>query len=269
MSTKFTKVQSSGNDFVAVRAGEFDGEPGAFALRVCERRFGIGADGLLVLDPTAEPFGLRMFNADGTEDFCGNGLACAAMLAVRWGVRAGRFPIRHGGRDVWTSAQGDEVGVELPAASFRPEDVPLARTEELLDEVVHVGGAELRLSAVSTGSTHAVTFVDGLPGEDDFQRLSPLVETHALFPERASLMWVRETAPGEFDMRIWERGVGETLGCGTGSMAAAVVAFRRRGSGGSVRVRTKGGQVVVTAESWASPLHFRARPKLVYEGCAP
>jgi diaminopimelate epimerase len=272
MSTlSFTKMQSIGNDFVLIALDAFagDAELVAFVRRACERRFGVGSDGLLALGPTDRPgrLKLRMFNPDGTEDFCGNGLRCAAHYAITEGWVRAPFVIDHWGRDVRVEAQGDIISTELGLADYDPPSVPLAPgAREHFEVPLQVGTESLTVSALSTGSTHTVVFVDELPGDDRFFRLSPLIEHHPLFPEKTSVIWTRVESPGKLKLRIWERSVGETLGCGSGSTAAAAAYLRREGRTGAVEVVNPGGEVTVTMDRPDGPLTISGRAQIVFRG---
>ncbi|MBL8047281.1 MAG: diaminopimelate epimerase [Chthonomonas sp.] len=268
MSVPFAKVQAIGNDFVLFQAADVvDFDLATLAIEACERRYGIGADGMLVLDVLTPNFAqLRMFNADGTEDFCGNGLRCAVNYAVNHMDSNRSFVVEQMERQVRCTYEPGNIQVELPAASFAPRDVPTVLDEEVWDVNQTVDDREFALSALSTGSTHTIIFVNELPDDATFLRYSPIIENHEWFPERTSVMWTQVMAGDHLRIRIWERGVGETLGCGTGSTAAAVAYLRREGRGGAVRVENPGGAVTVSAESWDSPLTLAGDAQTVYQG---
>ncbi len=264
ISVEFWKTETIGNDFVLVEAGAVPTEllP-EFARHACERRFGVGADGLLVVGRAGAAVTLRMFNPDGTEDFCGNGLRCAADHAHRQGWVGAEFTVLHGGRDVpaRVGPQG-EVTVTLPPADFRPEAVPVRSDAPWLDRPVQgVTG-----SAVSTGSTHFVVLVDALPGDDAFFQVSPLVEHDPHFPAKTSVVYACPEGDRRLRLRIWERSVGETLGCGTGSVAAAVVWARKTGLSGEFEVGGAGGDVRVAFDSWEGPVSSTTLPHRVFSG---
>ncbi len=277
----FTKVESVGNDFVLVdldglRANGLEvGIGGAqtrllseLARHACERRFSVGADGLLTMEIEGpDRLHMRMFNPDGTEDFCGNGLRCVAWEAFRKGVVGNTFEILH--RDLLIPAHVDRdetVEVELPPASFDPMRVPHLFGGELFESAIHVGHDVLSLSCLTTGSTHTVMFVPELPNDARFLAVSQTLEYHPQFPDRTSVIWVREASHRELHVRIWERGAGETMGCGTGSSAAAVVQARRRGLQGDLEVVNPGGTVSVTLADWNQAIHVRSKAKTVYHG---
>lgn len=274
----FWKVESVGNDFVLVHEADVRASAGAdfeeflrrFTVQVSERKFGIGSDGLLLVAPSGENLNLRMFNPDGSEDFCGNGLRCAAVHATSQGWVGDRFVIHHHGRDVLALVCGDDcVETQLEQASYRAEDVPvrfLSEPEKTFDRSPLWAGMPVSGSSLSTGSTHTIVWVDELPGDEEFFRLGPLIENDPQFPERTSVIWTREASPMHLSLRIWERGAGETLGCGTGASAAAVDYLRRRNQGGTVEVVSKGGALQITAPSWDAPLTIRGIAKEIYRG---
>jgi diaminopimelate epimerase len=273
MRLPFWKVQAVGNDFVLVHAGAIGSRrPSDVAERLCARRTSIGADGLLVLAAEDAPT-LRMFNPDGSEDFCGNGLRCAAVHAVLHHLVEGdEFAILHGGQSVPVVVEGDaprvrRVRTRLQPASFEPARVPLATgIGEVVEKTWPVGDRQVVVSALSTGSTHAVISVEGRPEDRFFREVSRTLEHDPTFPERTSVIWSWPESGDAIGIRIWERGVGETLGCGTGSAAAATVRARLLGKGGRLVVRNPGGDVVVTMDDWRSPILVESDAEEVYSG---
>lgn len=255
----FAKYQAIGNDFVVVDGADL---PRGVALcplarALCDRRFGVGADGLLVVDARSDAdLGMRIFNADGSEDtMCGNGLRCVVRWAhargrvgecgVAW-TRAGRIPF---------TVNGDAVTLELSPPRF--------------GEPVACEG--LDLLPVDTGSDHAVAFVHTLPADEPFRDISPRIEAASAFPNRTSLMWTVIEGPDRLRLRIWERGVGETLGCGTGASAAAVVARRTgRLTADTIAVASPGGTLRIGwAGGEADPIFLTGPAQRVFDGVWP
>lgn len=263
----FFKVQSIGNDFVLFRAGDVEGlDLSALAQKVCARHYSVGSDGMLVLDHEGDHLTLRMFNPDGSEDFCGNGLRCAAWFAFEHGLAGREATIHHLGKVVHTSISADNlVSSEMDGGTFAPEAIP-SLGPEMFHSPLSLPSETLTVSTVSTGSAHTILFVDALPDDDRFLAISPLVEHHPMFPERTSLMWTQVEGSDKLKLRIWERGAGETMGCGTGSAAAAIVYLRTEGRGGSVEVQNPGGLLVVRADKWDGSITLVANAQVLYAG---
>lgn len=269
----FVKVEATANDFPLVEADALPLAPFApgwseFVGRLCDRHYGIGGDGLLVVRPGEKRVELRMFNSDGTEDFCGNGLGCAALYARSRGWLGDAGVLEHFGREVPVQALDDgRFSATFEAARFDPAAVPLAPgREEVFLEPVEIASREYVVSAVNAGSTHTVIFVPELPSSRDMRVVGPLLEHHPWFPERTSVIWALVEGDDRLRIAIWERGVGETLGCGTGSAAAAVCLARRSFRTGRFAVENPGGLVEVEISSLDEPLTLITSPHEVYRG---
>jgi len=273
VTLKFVKTEAAGNDLVLVdgRGRTLPALP-PLARALCDRHFGVGGDGLLTLsdDGGAGPL-VRMHNPDGTEDFCGNGMRCIAAWLCRSGEACDhvfmRTPIGRHRATVRDAGGGHyDVEVELLTPEFRPCDVPaLLEGERILDRPFDVGGRALRISSVRVGSTHTVVFADADVPEREFLRLSPLIERHAAFPQRTSVLWCRAESRDRLRMRIWERGVGETFACGTGACAAVVIGRELGLTGDRAEVVTRGGSM---SAEWAGqgPVRLTGPARIVYEG---
>lgn len=271
---KFWKLESVGNDFLLVE-GDQPALP-ELARFACDRRFGVGADGLLAAWTDDGRMVLRMFNPDGTEDFCGNGIRCAVWHGLRSGWFGRDTEVRHFGRTVPARWAADGEGLVSPTietdlgpSSWRPEDVPLAEgLPEFAPAVAEVEGERLELWSLSTGSTHTVVFCDSLPESPRFERLGRALEHHPAFPARTSVMFAAVLGQRHLRLRIWERGVGETLGCGSGTCAAASAYLRKFGprNSGNIRVESKGGVLSVRLHAWDGPIVLRGQARCVFEG---
>ena len=251
--------------FVAPDAGatDLDGLLMRLAVAMADRRLGVGGDGLLAAERMGEDrVLLRMFNPDGTEDFCGNGLRCAAVHAHRMGWVGESFEIEHLGRVVPVRLGGGEVTTRLGGATYDPLRVPVKGPEIFR---APLPGGRIG-SALSTGTTHTILPVDELPDDATFLRESPALETAEIFPDRTSVIWTHALAPDHLRLRIWERGVGETQGCGTGSTAAAVDHLRALGRGGRVRVDNPGGTLFVAWDDKANETEVEGMAELAYTG---
>ena len=280
---RFTKMQGVGNDFVVVAGGELPPQISlsSLAVQTCDRKFGIGADGLLVVsrDASGAAFRMRMFNPDGSEDMCGNGLRCVSL----WTMRAGwlenpttfTVAVKDGTRTVrLLNITGDGrsglIGVDMGVPQFEPEQLPFCAPAgtHVMGYPLAVGEETFLVTVVNTGSTHTVIFGTVPPDEDMFQRVSPLIEHHPLFPERTSVLWATPLGEGTFGVRIWERGAGETWGCGTGACAVGVAAAQNGLSapGTPLDVVSKGGTLRITWPGKDAPLDMIGPAQIVYDG---
>jgi len=270
MSVRFFKVQSVGNHFALAELRSFasDADLVRFAIDSGRRRFGVGTDGLLGVALEDGFLRVRMFNTDGTEDFCGNGIRCAVHWAYLQGWIGERAIVRHLGREVPVEVDPSTGAIRtlLGRALFDPSSVPLKNGQgEMFESPLTVAGTRLSASCLSTGTAHTVLFVDNLPDDATFFELSPQIETHEMFPERTSVMWTQVVSDRRLKLRIWERGVGETWGCGSGSMAAAAVYLRKTGLSGSVSVENPGGTLTVSGNRWDDDLWLEGRAQIVFE----
>ncbi len=265
---KFTKAQATGNDFVIVAAHMVTGSLESLAQRMCVRRFGIGSDGLLVV--THPPFGpltMHMFNPDGTEDMCGNGLRCVARWIADNKLASGmEFDIDtlDGRHHAWVDE--DMVTVTMAQPVWTPARVPvISQTDPAVDIPVETPWGRVAISAVNTGSTHTVVTVTDLPDHAATARMGAYLETHQLFPQRTSVLFCKREAKGHYVIRIWERGAGETLGCGTGACAVAAVARLHGDQADWYQVSSLGGTLQVHFRQDNSVL-LRGPARVVYEG---
>ncbi len=276
-------MQGVGNDFVLVDEANtpMGTDWSTLARVVCARRTQIGADGLLVASRAAAKAGLsmRMFNPDGSEDMCGNGLRCVALWAHRAGwTDAPRFPImtKEGTRSVeilsLDGAQGVvQVGMDVPR--FAPADIPFLGPgspegfdEHVLHSPLAIDGKAYSVACVNTGSTHTVIFGDA-PSEDEFYRVSPQIEMHPLFPDRTSVLWATPVGRQSIKVRIWERGAGETLGCGTGACAVGVLArVLNLVADEPVDVESKGGILRIGWPGAGEEIRMTGPTQIVFEG---
>jgi diaminopimelate epimerase len=161
---------------------------------------------------------------------------------------------------------GCRITVDMGSPRYRPEEIPMrASGDRFWEQPLRVGGRTLTVTALSTGSTHTVVFVDELPDDPLFFRVSPLVENHPRFPERTSVMWARVESRNRLELRIWERGAGETLGCGTGACAAAVAARNAGLTDEEVTVASKGGELRIRW-SEGQDIRMTGPAEVVFEG---
>ena len=259
----FTKLQSAGNDFVLAEGEGNNRDWSQLVEAICRRHFGVGADGLILLLPSeTADIGMRVFNADGSEaEACGNGLRCLVKYAIDngfvdsdakelsvetvAGIRKARLLEKRGDASVIQAGMGKP---ELEAAR-----VPLVAEPKkgrivdimLSDYPLTVGGEELHLSFVAMGNPHAVYFQHQPVEEFLLSRLGPRGESNEIFPKRINFEVVRVINQRRIDVRVWERGVGETLACGSGACAVAVAAQLLGLCGNPVAIRLPGGTLEV------------------------
>lgn len=256
----FTKMQSVGNDFVLVEASGKQRNLPQIARAICHRHLGVGGDGLLLLLPSDKAnFQMRMFNPDGSEaEACGNGLRCLIKYVIDKGLAdagAGEITVEtkagiRKARLIKEKGKADRIQVGLGKPVFDASSIPVA-TEvgkgDLVDITliaaypVTVEGEELQMSFVSMGNPHAVYFWERPLSDFPLARLGPAVEQHKLFPNRVNFEVARVISRKEIEVRVWERGAGETLGCGSGACAVAVCAQLLGYTGSKVDIKLPGG----------------------------
>ena len=228
MAVKFAKMQATGNDFVVIEAGEERNWPD-LARAMCDRHFGVGSDGLiLVVSSKAAELGMQMFNPDGSEaEACGNGLRCVAKYALERGLagagRQFRVETLDGVRKVKAVEKG--IQVDMGAPRFKPEEIPMQvedKVDIIIDYPVTVEDEKLLVTCLSMGNPHAVLFAPEEVTEFPLAIVGPQVENHPIFPNRVNFEIADVLGRNKVRARVWERGAGETLSCGSGACAIAV-----------------------------------------------
>jgi diaminopimelate epimerase len=253
----FVKMHGTGNDFVVLQPRDAELDWPSLAVALCDRHFGVGSDGLiLALPPSVADLRMRMFNPDGSEaEMCGNGIRCLAKYAVESGLCAPH----EGAIDIETQAgtlrceidaSGDtvrRVRVAMGRPRFRPRDVPVRASGEgpLRDLALQVADQRLAVTCVSMGNPHAVAFLETAVVEFPLGRVGPQVEHHELFPNRVNFEIVNILERGHVRARVWERGAGETLACGTGACAIGVACVLAGASDGRTVVSLPGGDLEI------------------------
>jgi diaminopimelate epimerase len=255
---RFTKMHGLGNDYVYLDGVRecFDGVDLPWLARaVSDRHFGIGGDGIILILPSEQAdFRMRMFNADGSEgEMCGNGMRCFAKYVHDHGLtrktdlvvetRAGLI------RPSLTVADGkvERVTVDMGRPVLARQDIPMAgepAREPVIDLPLDVNGTEWRVTCVSMGNPHCVLFVEDVQ-QAPVHSVGPTIESHALFPARTNVEFSRVLAPNLIEMRVWERGSGETLACGTGASATVVAASLNELAERTCTVRLLGGDLQI------------------------
>lgn len=262
---KFTKMHGLGNDYVYVDT--FDQsvpDPAAMAIAVSRPHFGVGADGLVLIGPSTEAdYAMRMFNADGSEgEMCGNAVRCIGKYVHDRGLTAKTrvtLATRGGIKTLELRLQGgsvEQVTVDLGEPALGPASLPVTLAgAQVLNHPLSIDGQTHHISCVSMGNPHAVIFVDD-PRAVDVHGIGRQIEHHPLFPKRTNVEFVRVWRRDLLEMRVWERGSGETLACGTGAAASLVAAVLNGLADRSAVVQLTGGELHV---------HWDARDNHVYQ----
>ena len=262
---KFTKMHGLGNDYVYVDTFEQPvPDPAAMAIAVSRPHFGVGADGLVLIGPSTEAdYAMRMFNADGSEgEMCGNAVRCIGKYVHDRGLTAKTrvtLATRGGIKTLELQLQGgsvEQVTVDLGEPALSPASLPVTLAgAQVLNHPLSIDGQTHHISCVSMGNPHAVIFVDD-PRAVDVHGIGRQIEHHPLFPKRTNVEFVRVWRRDLLEMRVWERGSGETLACGTGAAASLVAAVLNGLADRSAVVQLTGGELHV---------HWDARDNHVYQ----
>ena len=233
MQLRFTKMHGCGNDYIYINCFEHEiSSPETLSIALSDRRFGIGGDGLILICPSKKADAkMRMFNADGSEGkMCGNGIRCVGKylydnriiqkntisVETLSGVKELQLSIKNG--------FAYEVSVDMGKAEFSPNKIPVdSDLPEVIDLPVKIAGEIYKITCVSMGNPHCVVFLDEIEALD-LSIIGPKFENNPLFPERINTEFIKVIDAHTIIMRVWERGSGETLACGTGACASAVAA---------------------------------------------
>ena len=272
MLLHFTKMHGLGNDFMVIdlvtQRARLQEEQ---IRRLADRRFGVGFDQLLIVEPPRDPdldFRYRIFNADGSEvENCGNGARCFARF-----VRDQRLTHKHeihvetaGGPLVLLVEDDDRVRVDMGEPRFAPETLPFDADEDRPLHALEVDGERVEIGAVSMGNPHAVLCVEDVDSAP-VERLGPAIESHPRFPKRVNVGFMQVVSPHEIRLRVFERGSGETLACGTGACAAVASGIRRGLLESPVTVHLPGGDLTIEWEGPGTPLAMTGPAERVFDG---
>lgn len=272
---KFTKMQGAGNDYIYING--FEAIPphlSSLAVKMSDRHFGVGSDGLVMIVPSKTcDFGMRMFNADGTEaEMCGNAARCVGKylydhgmtdkteltLETLAGVKRIYLTVAHG--------RVTSVKVDMGEPRLLPGDLPvLLPGDRVVAQPIEVCGHRFSMTCVSMGNPHAVIFLDDLQAYD-LHAIGRAIEHHELFPRRTNVEFVKVLAPDVLQMRVWERGAGETLACGTGACASLVAAVLNDRSRRAATLRLVGGDLQIEWDETSNHVFMTGDAVTVFEG---
>jgi len=268
----FVKMHGCGNDFIVTHEIEPDRLPALIARtpHLCDRRRGIGADGLVLVQPSdCADMRMRIINADGTEaEMCGNGIRCAFTYARDRGLlTADQAVFETAAGNIVTEGRGELVRVMMGPPTLSAPDIPTKQAQGwVIDTPLEARDRAFAITAVSMGNPHAVIFVPE-PTDELVLDYGPIIESHPFFPRHTNVEFVKIVDRRRLQMRVFERGVGETLACGTGACAAAVAAIVSDRAENQVTVHLSGGELAIEWDGSAENPVFMTGPAVfVYEG---
>ena len=273
----FTKMHGTGNDFVLVDGQRQERDWSHVAVAVCDRHYGVGADGILVVTPSRlADFRMRMFNPDGSEaEMCGNGIRCFTKYVIEEelspnGRAALTIETLAGIHEVTARVEGGSVRavrVGMGRPRFKPAEIPVAASgqDRVIDHPIEAEGQSLLVTCLSIGNPHAVAFVDKPVSQWPLAVVGPKVEHHPFFPNRVNFGIVNVLNRGRLAARVWERGAGATLACGSGACAVAVAARLHGLTDETVSISLPGGDLRVQWDG-EGEVFLEGPAELVFKG---
>lgn len=273
---KFTKMQGIGNDYVYVNClQETIENPSELAKKISDRHYGVGSDGLIIINPSDKAdFEMEMYNADGSRgEMCGNGIRCVAKYVYDYGLTdktSISVETLAGIKYLDLTVEDGKVvlvKVDMGKPMLRPEEVPVvSEKEEVIDEPITVDGQEYRMTCVSMGNPHAVVFIDQDVKEFPLETVGVKFENHERFPKRVNTEFVNVLDRHTAQMRVWERGSGETLACGTGACAVAVACALNGLTEDEVTVKLLGGDLQIKWDREKNTVYMTGPAEVVFDG---
>jgi len=274
---KFTKMQGCGNDYVYVDGAReiisLEDKP-EIVRKLSDRHFGIGGDGVIFIHPAKEAdFEMEMYNADGTRsEMCGNGIRCVAKFVYDKGLTdKTSLSIVSCGKIKYIDLTVEDkkvslVKVNMGAPILKAAEVPVvSENEQVIDEIIEVDGKEYKMTCVSMGNPHAIVFVDNV-SDLEIEKIGPFFENHVRFPNRTNTEFIKIIDEHTVEMRVWERGTGETLACGTGACATVVACVLNGFTGDEVTVKLLGGDLQIKWDREENLVYMTGPAEIVFEG---
>lgn len=272
---KFTKMQGLGNDYVYVNCfKETIENPPEMAKKVSNRNFGIGSDGVIMINPSdVADFEMEMYNADGSRsEMCGNGIRCVGKYVYDYGLTEKEHisvETLAGIKYLDLTVEDGKVKlvkVDMGSPELVPENIPIvADGNRVIDEPINVNGTEYRMTGVSMGNPHAVVYVEDVKGLD-IETIGPAFENHERFPNRVNTEFVKVLDRNTVEMRVWERGSGETMACGTGACAVAVACILNGFTEDKVTVKLLGGDLQIEWDKEADKIYMTGPAEVSFDG---
>ncbi len=272
---KFTKMQGLGNDYVYVNCfREKIDNPSEVAIKVSNRNFGVGSDGLIMINPSkVADFEMEMYNADGSRgEMCGNGIRCVGKYVYDYGltdktsisvetlggIKYLDFTVENGKVKL--------VKVDMGSPELVPANIPIvAEGDSVIDAPIIVDGKEYHMTGVSMGNPHTVVYIDDVQGLE-IEKIGPKFENHERFPNRINTEFARVIDRNTVEMRVWERGSGETLACGTGACAVAVASILNGLTEDKVTVKLLGGDLLIEWDRETNKVYMTGPAEVSFEG---
>ena len=272
---KFTKMHGIGNDYVYVNCFKETVEnPSEVAIKVSNRHFGIGSDGLILIKPSEVADGkMEMYIADGSQGaLCGNGIRCVAKYMYDYGITdktSISVETKSGIKYLDLTLKNgkvDTVKVNMGAPILRASEIPVvSEKEQVISEPVTVDGKEWKITCVSMGNPHAITYIDDVK-HLEIEKIGPKFENHEIFPDRVNTEFVHVNDRNTVEMRVWERGSGETYACGTGACAVAVSSILNGLTEEEVTVKLLGGDLKIFWDRQENRVYMTGSATTVFDG---
>ena len=278
MKINFTKMQGCGNDYVYISGFTekipLEKKPD-FVRRMSDRHFGIGGDGVIFVNPSElADFEMEMYNADGTRaEMCGNGIRCVAKFVYDKGLTdKTEITVESFGQVKYLrlfteNGRVKQVRVDMGEPVLRAEEIPVVcGSEQAVAEAIEVEGRGYEMTCVSMGNPHAVVYMEDVAGLE-IEKVGPFFENHPRFPRRVNTEFVKVLDRNTVEMRVWERGSGETLACGTGCCAVAVACVLNGLTERRVTVKVLGGALEIEWDEANNRVYMTGPAETVFEGC--
>lgn len=272
---KFTKMQGLGNDYVYVNCFKEKIEnPSELAIKVSNRNFGVGSDGLIMINPSkVADFEMEMYNADGSRgEMCGNGIRCVGKYVYDYGLtNKTSISVETLGGIKYLELMVEDgkvklVKVDMGSPELVPDKIPIvAEGQTVINAPIVVDGVEYRMTGVSMGNPHTVVYIDDVKGLE-IEKIGPKFENHERFPKRINTEFARVIDRKTVEMRVWERGSGETLACGTGACAVAVASILNGLTEDKVTVKLLGGDLEIEWDRDANKVYMTGPAEVSFDG---
>ena len=271
----FTKMQGIGNDYIYVNCFEEKVEdPSSLSIRLSDRHFGIGSDGIILIEPSSKAdCRMDIYNADGSQAMmCGNGIRCVGKYVYDRGIVKKdvlKIDTMSGIKTLHLNIHSGEVisvTVDMGIPYFRASEIPaLFSKDQIIDEPIIVDSVEYRINCISMGNPHCVIFVKDV-NQIDIEKIGPKLECNKIFPNRSNIEFIQIMNKKEIAMRVWERGSGETWACGTGACAAAVACAVNNKTERQVKVHLKGGDLEIHWDEKTNSIFMKGPAEFVFDG---